>query len=47
MDKLVLVIVGLLVVGGVAYIALKKLISGTETSNLDYIENSIRILEKI
>ena len=42
MDKFALIIVGLLVVGGLAYIGLKKLISGTESSNLDYVENTIR-----
>ena len=42
MEKFALIIVGLLVVGGVAYIGLKKLISGTESSNVDYVENTIR-----
>lgn len=42
MNTFVLVIIGLLIVGGVAYIGLRKLISTTESSNLDYVENTIR-----
>src|SRR5258708_7287964 len=42
MDKLVLVIVGLLIVGSMAYLGLKKLVTGTESTNLDYVESTIR-----
>lgn len=42
MDKLVLIIVGLLIVGGAAYLGLRRLVASAESSNVDHLENSIR-----
>lgn len=42
MERVVLIIIGLLIVGGAAYLGLKKLISDTESANLDHVENTIR-----
>jgi len=38
----ILIIVGLLIVGGVVYFGIKRLIERTEVSNLDYLESIIR-----
>lgn len=42
MDKLIWIIAGLLIAGIAAYFGVRRLISSTESSNLNYMENTIR-----